>query len=446
MICEDTHSAISSPEWGFGRTPSDVPGGATSGQFGQALAPANLSHRQAKALGLETSGIYGLRSSTSSRSAALRQFAENRLRAKTDTLGSTLYKLTWKEWPTPSGRSFCLLRASAARTNATGFGGSGWPTARASDGEKAVRSLEGSLAETERKGSPQDLCAGAHLASWPTPHVGTPQSMRGTGQDPERRREQGRQVGLQDAVRWAGWPTTTARDSESTARHTTTATASKPGTTLLDAARTAGWPTPKTKTGGPNSNREARGAGGADLQEAAQWAGWPTPQANDSEKRGSPSRPEGSQSCLPTAVPALAAWVTPSARDWKDTPGMATERSDGKPRTDQLPRQAYMSGWPTPNVDSFRSRSGDRKDEMGIQQLAQSTERWEGGPARLTAFGELRIGYSARMESGGQLNPEHARWLMGCPSAWGRSAPGWSDYAVWQELTEIALSEPSNIA
>lgn len=410
MICDATPNAIFSPEWGFGRTPSDEPGGMTSDQFGRVLAPANLSHRQAKALGLETSGIYGLRSTTSPRSAALRQYAESRLRAKTDTLGSTLYKLTWKDWATPSGRSFSLLRASAARTKDTAFGGSGWPTTRASDGEKAVRSLEGSLAETARKGTPQDLCAGAHLASWPTPHVGTPQSMRGTGQDPERRREQGRQVGLQDAVRWAGWPTTTARDSESSARHTTTAEASKSGTTLLDAARTAGWPTPKTKTGGPNSNREARGAGGADLQEAAQWAGWPTPQANDSEKRGVPTTETTgkTQSCLPVAVPALAAWVTPSARDWKDTPGMATERPDGKPRTDQLPRQAYMTG-----------------------------------PARLTAFGAMLIGYSARMESGGQLNPEHARWLMGCPSAWGYSAPGWADYALWQELTEIALSEPS---
>jgi hypothetical protein len=41
-----------------------------------------------------------------------------------------------------------------------------------------------------------------HLAAWPTPNAGTPQSLRGNGQDPERRKEQGHQVNLKDAVRY----------------------------------------------------------------------------------------------------------------------------------------------------------------------------------------------------------------------------------------------------
>ncbi len=34
-------------------------------------------------------------------------------------------------------------------------------------------------------------------------------------------------------------------------------------------------------------------------------------------------------------------FCTPSARDWKDTPGMTAERKDGASRNDQLPRQVF---------------------------------------------------------------------------------------------------------
>lgn len=40
----------------------------------------------------------------------------------------------------------------------------GWPTAREADGEKNVRTLEGSLSEIARKGSPQDLAQAAAIS------------------------------------------------------------------------------------------------------------------------------------------------------------------------------------------------------------------------------------------------------------------------------------------
>lgn len=123
-------------------------------------------------------------------------------------------------------------------------------------------------------------------------------------------------------------------------------------------------------------------------------------------------------------------WLTPAARDWKDTPGMALERMDGRSRLDQLPRQATLAGWATPTACdgnggkrphpgttlSGRHPSG-RKVNMGLASQVHigfmNTE-----PARLTAYGKLLTGFSAGMAAGGQLNPAHSRWLMGLPAEW----------------------------
>lgn len=93
----DTHNAISSPGSGFGLWRSDAPDGPTIDLFGQVPARANLSARQAKEVRLMTSGTFGPHGTTSLPSENLRWFLASRLQPLTDTLGSTLFKLTWKQ-------------------------------------------------------------------------------------------------------------------------------------------------------------------------------------------------------------------------------------------------------------------------------------------------------------------------------------------------------------
>ena len=67
-----------------------------------------------------------------------------------------------------------------------------------------------------------------------------------------------------------------------------------------------------------------------------------------------------------------ALWITCSARDWKNTPGMDTSRPDGRSRIDQLPRQVAAACWPTPTrADGQQANDPGRWLERQQEKAAQ---------------------------------------------------------------------------
>lgn len=210
-------SATSSPASAFGPWHFAAPAGQTTDLFGLVPVPANLSARQAKELGLLTSGTSGQLLGTSSRSASLQSSLESRLRAKTSMYGSTLYTLTWKPWVTPSGVFRSRLRASVRRTSETGT--IGWPTPSCSNDRAGNEQSALSMTRADGSKVQQRLQDFALLAGWGTPLAqqanGTPEAFL------ERKRKsiaRGAQMGVSlsdlnmQAQAFCGWATPAARD------------------------------------------------------------------------------------------------------------------------------------------------------------------------------------------------------------------------------------------
>lgn len=162
-----TPNAISSPASASGATPCDRQDGQMTAPCGPAPALASLSPRQAKAAGLLMSGTYGLPSTGSSRIVALMSSLVNRLQVKTALLGSTLYRMTWKDRATPAGRLLPQLVVSVRRIK--GRDCTGWPTPTLQSkewSEEAIQNWVNGLRGTHGL----DLGAAAVMAAWPTPN------------------------------------------------------------------------------------------------------------------------------------------------------------------------------------------------------------------------------------------------------------------------------------
>lgn len=190
---------------------------------------------------------------------------------------------------------------------------------------------------------------------------------------------------------------------------------------------------------------------------------WPTATANDAQQRQisvlwPTARAEDSESCgnHPGATDSLTGatrnWATPKAL----TGGPNSNREAWRERTGKTggaDLQEQIGHWQTPATDSFRSRGGDRKDEMGLDQDARSWNQWRTpthcsenslrgsgqDPAIRAAQGHAinlqdqtlvwnslpapathdgppssESGQTSRR----RLNPRFVEWLMGFPVSW----------------------------
>lgn len=230
--------------WSLALRMAGWPDGRMTEKYGREVAHASLSARQAKALGLMTSGTFGPHSTGLLSNADLSLLLANRLQARTDCIGSILYRLTWKERITPLGRSIPALRASVLRTSANVC--IGWVTPSARDW-KDTGEIRPRADGTEQL---DQLPRQAFLVGWPTPRVG------GNSSPGDAKRAGDKKARLEADV------------------HLT------------------GWPTPKASTAGPDyAIYDRMGTGSPSPATVATFAGWPTPTAIDANRGSLPPRP-----------------------------------------------------------------------------------------------------------------------------------------------------------
>ena len=148
--------------------------------------------------------------------------------------------------------------------------------------------------------------------------------------------------------------------------------------------------------------------------------GWPTARQQDGSKAvrtnaGAMAEVErkGGTQDLDCAA-HLAGWPTTSARDWKSS-ASNMHGENARP----LNEVARLAGWATPSAAEMRTMDPERL----LERRAECKARQNNGNGFGLTLGNQATLFLAETESGGQLNPAFAAWLMAIPSNWLMVAP-----------------------
>lgn len=193
---------------------------------------------------------------------------------------------------------------------------------------------------------------------WPTPD--TQANRDGSVLRKDCNLAEGGSHGVSLHHRVAAWPTARQEDGESCGNH--------PGVVDSLTGATRNWPTPQAhdQRGAKTpeqieAQRNLTGAGVRNLNEEA--STWRTPDAPGS---GGPRNRQDSigDGHQVTIAEQAEHWKTPHGMSNRDFRGKVGGCGGG-----EFALQA--NNWQAPATDSFRSRGGDRKDEMGLNQQAR---------------------------------------------------------------------------
>lgn len=196
-----------------------------------------------------------------------------------------------------------------------------------------------------------------------------------------------------------------------------------------------GWATPQQRDhkGRPGAAALEKGSFAASLPTDAFLVGWATCTERDYRSESATEKFNAKRWAHTRGKPlsaeaTLAGWATPMAANAdKESP----RPNSPKP---QLPWQASMTGWPTPNAgpqNDTDSRWQERREEVKAKAtngngfgMTTGMAASLCGPAQLTDSGTTPNGSTAATTSIGQLNPVHSLWLQLGPfaTAWARCA------------------------